>query len=189
MRCPWAEGNEMSTYHDEEWGVPQHDTSGLFELMTLEGAQAGLSWLTILRRREGYRRAFAFFNPIEVAVYTNDDVDRLVLDPSIIRHRGKIESTITNARAILTLPHSVDGLDQFLWSFVDGVPLEHDWDASSAIPVFTDVAVRMSKDLKKRGFRFVGPTTCYAFMQAAGLVNDHLPSCYRFEEVRSLKEN
>jgi DNA-3-methyladenine glycosylase I len=187
MRCSWAEGDEMRTYHDEEWGVPQHDDKRLFELLTLEGAQAGLSWLTILKRRPGYVKAFKRFNPKLVAAFTDDDVERLLENPDIIRHRGKIESTINNAGAVLALERSGSSLDAFLWSFVGGAPKQHDWKKEPRVPASTREAELMSKELKKRGFRFVGPTTCYALMQAAGLVNDHDPKCFRYAQVRAFR--
>jgi DNA-3-methyladenine glycosylase I len=177
----------MREYHDEEWGVPVHDDSKLFEFVTLEGAQAGLSWLTILRRRAGYRTAFMDFDPTRVARFTERKVDRLLTDEGIIRHRGKIESTISNAKAILALHKSGQTLDGLLWSFVDGEPRQHNWKKEPSIAASTPETVRMSKDLKKLGFRFVGPTTCYALMQATGLVNDHDPKCFRFAEVQHLR--
>jgi DNA-3-methyladenine glycosylase I len=177
----------MRVYHDEEWGVPQHDDKRLFELLTLEGAQAGLSWLTILKRRPGYVKAFKRFNPKLVARFTDNDVARLLENPDIIRHRGKIESTINNAGAVLDLQRSGSSLDEFLWSFVDGKPLQRDWKKDPTIPASTPDAELMSKQLKKIGFRFVGPTTCYALMQAAGLVNDHDPKCFRYAQVRKLR--
>lgn len=187
MRCAWAEGDEMRTYHDEEWGVPQHDDAKLFELLTLEGAQAGLSWLTILKRRPGYVKAFKRFNPKIVAKFSDTDVERLLEDTDIIRHRGKIESTLNNARAVLQLQRDGSNLDALLWSFVDGQPLQRNWKKDLTVPASTPEADLMSKELKKRGFRFVGPTTCYSLMQAAGLVNDHHPKCFRYEEVRRLR--
>jgi DNA-3-methyladenine glycosylase I len=187
MRCTWSESDEMREYHDEEWGVPVHDDAKLFEFVTLEGAQAGLSWLTILRRRRGYQKAFTGFDPIRVARFTEQKVDRLLCDEGIIRHRGKIESTVSNAKAILALQKSGQTLDGLLWSFVDGEPLQHNWKKDPTIAASTPEAVRMSKELKKLGFRFVGPTTCYAMMQATGLVNDHHPSCFRFAEVALLR--
>ena len=186
MRCSWADGDEMRDYHDQEWGVPLHDEAKLFELLTLEGAQAGLSWLTILRRRPGYVKAFKRFNPKVVAAFTNADVDRLLENTDIIRHRGKIESTINNAGAVLELRRSGTSLDDLLWSFVDHSPLQRDWSVDAQVPSSTREAALMSKALKKRGFRFVGPTTCYSLMQAAGLVNDHHPACFRYDEVRVL---
>jgi DNA-3-methyladenine glycosylase I len=177
----------MQAYHDEEWGVPQHDDAKLFELLTLEGAQAGLSWLTILKRRPGYVKAFKRFNPKSVAAFTPNDVERLLEDVDIIRHRGKIESTINNAGAVLTLQKGGSSLNELLWSFVENKPLQRDWMHDPNIPASSAEATLMSKELKKRGFRFVGPTTCYALMQAAGLVNDHDPKCFRYAQVRKLR--
>jgi DNA-3-methyladenine glycosylase I len=187
MRCSWAEGDEMRVYHDEEWGVPQHDDAKLFELLTLEGAQAGLSWLTILKRRPGYVKAFKRFNPKVVAAFTDADVERLLHDVNIIRHRGKIESTINNGGAVLELKKGGSSLNELLWSFVDNKPMQHDWTRDPTIAASTPEAALMSKELKKHGFRFVGPTTCYALMQAAGLVNDHVPTCFRYAAVRKLR--
>ncbi len=186
MRCSWAEGGE-AWYHDEEWGVPEHDDAALFELLTLEGAQSGLSWLTVLRKREGYRRVFANFDPLVVAMFTDDDVNRFVLDPEIIRHRGKIESTINNARALLDLYNNSGTLNETLWSIVGPQPLQRDWKNDPRLPASTPESARMSTSLKKLGFRFVGPTTCYSLMQAAGLVNDHHPTCFRYADVVNLR--
>lgn len=184
-RCPWAEGSDAERdYHDAEWGVPLRDDNRLFEMLTLEGAQAGLSWRTVLLKREGYRRAFADFDPAVVARYTPKRVEKLLGDASIIRHRGKIESTISNARALLTLQESGETLADVVWSFVDGKPVVNRWKQMGDVPPETPASKALSKELKRRGFRFVGPTTCYAFMQAAGLVNDHLAGCFRFAEVR-----
>jgi len=182
-RCAWSEHEELRDYHDHEWGVPEHDDRRLFELLTLEGAQAGLSWLIVLRRRAGYRSAFADFDPAVVAHYSPGDVDRLVEDPDIIRHRGKIESTVSNAAALLELHRRGERLDALLWYFVDGRPRQHDWSAGDGLPSSTPAAAAMSKELKRQGFRFVGPTTCYALMQAAGLVNDHHPTCFRARDL------
>lgn len=186
MRCSWAETDDMRDYHDKEWGVPQHDDARLFELITLEGAQAGLSWLTVLRRRPGYRQAFADFDPNRVAKFTDRKVEKLLEVEGIIRHRGKLESTINNAKAVVALHKSGETLNNVLWSFVDGTPLQHDWKREPYILASTPMAAQMSKELKKLGFRFVGPTTCYALMQAAGLVNDHIPGCFRYAEVIAL---
>lgn len=188
VRCPWAENEELREYHDDEWGVPQRDDAKLFELLTLEGAQAGLSWLTVLRRRTNYRRAFADFDAARVARFTPKDVDRLVADASIIRHRGKIESTVANAVALGALQASGQRLHALLWSFVGGTPLQHDWTTESVLRSSSPESKRMSVELKRLGFRFVGPTTCYSLMQAAGLVNDHRDTCFRYREVRSLGE-
>ena len=169
----------MVEYHDTEWGVAEHDDRRLFELLTLEGAQAGLSWTTILRKRESYRAAFSGFDPRAVAAYTERDVARLVGDPSIVRNRAKIESTVSNARAVLTVQDEVGSFDRYAWGFVDGTPLVSSFEQLDALPATTPESVAMSKDMKRRGFRFVGPTTVYAFMQAAGLADDHLVSCFR----------
>jgi DNA-3-methyladenine glycosylase I len=187
MRCSWAEGEELRVYHDEEWGVPLHDDAKLFELLTLEGAQAGLSWLTILKRRPGYVKAFKRFNPKLVAAFNAEDVERLMENTAIIRNRGKIESTINNAGAVLELKRSGSSLNELLWSFVGDEPLQHNWKKDPHLPSMSREAELMSKELKKRGFRFVGPTTCYSLMQAAGLVNDHVPKCFRYSEVRTLR--
>lgn len=185
-RCPWAgELPIYVEYHDREWGVPIHDDAQLFELLTLEGAQAGLSWLTILRKREGYRKAFARFDPQRVAGFDARRVEQLLTNPDIVRHRGKIESTINNARRILALWDSGKSLDAILWSFVDFKPVQNRWRELSEVPARTPASVAMSKGLKKLGFRFAGETTCYAFMQAAGLVNDHLVSCPRHAVCRA----
>jgi DNA-3-methyladenine glycosylase I len=180
-RCAWVpEGDPLYVaYHDEEWGVPEHDERKLFELLTLEGAQAGLSWSTILRKREGYRAAFAGFDPEAVARFSDADVERLLADPGIVRNRLKVESTVANARAVLEL----DGLDELLWSFVGGAPKVNRWTSLAELPAETAESKAMSKELKRRGFRFVGPTVCYALMQAAGLVNDHVTSCFRYREL------
>jgi DNA-3-methyladenine glycosylase I len=179
-RCAWA-GTEpaMVAYHDDEWGVPTHDEDALFELLTLEGAQAGLSWRTILHKRAGYRSAFADFDPVRVAAYTADDVERLLTDPSIVRHRGKIESTVENARRILEVQAEQGSFDTLVWSAVDGRPIVGEWRTLEELPAATDESKALSKELKRRGFRFVGPTTTYAFMQAAGLVDDHVVECFR----------
>ena len=184
-RCEWAplENPRYLAYHDEEWGVPVHDDVHLFEMLTLEGAQAGLSWSTILNKREGYHRAFAGFDPAVVAGFDARRVERLMADPSIVRNRLKIESTIANARAVLRVQDEDGSLDVFLWSFVGGGPKVNRFRRMGDIPAETPESRAMSKELKRRGFRFVGPTVCYAFMQACGLVNDHVTSCYRHREL------
>jgi DNA-3-methyladenine glycosylase I len=169
----------MTAYHDDEWGTPEHDDQRLFELLTLEGAQAGLSWTTILRKREGYRRAFAGFDPEVVARFGDADVARLLDDASIVRHRGKVESTVNNARCILEVQEEQGSFDVFLWGFVEGQPVVHDFAALADLPSESPESRAMSKELKRRGFRFVGPTTMYALMQAAGLVDDHVTTCFR----------
>lgn len=184
-RCEWARGGDalMLGYHDEEWGVPLHDDRALFELLTLEGAQAGLSWQTVLRRRHGYRTAFLGFDVARVAAMTEADQARLLLDPGIIRNRAKVASTVSNAQAILTLHGAGTTFDAHLWSFVGGAPLQHRYERMSELPATTDESKALSKDLSKRGFRFVGPTICYALMQAAGLVNDHTTDCFRHPDL------
>ena len=169
----------MVAYHDDEWGTPEHDDRRLFELLTLEGAQAGLSWATILRKRDGYRAAFAGFDPGTVAGFGPDDVERLLLDTRIVRHRGKIESTVSNAACVLATQDDVGSLDALVWSFVGNAPLRRHPRTTDDLPAQTDEARRLSGELKRRGFRFVGPTTVYAFMQAAGLVDDHVAGCFR----------
>jgi DNA-3-methyladenine glycosylase I len=184
-RCEWAPAGDplYVAYHDEEWGVPSHDERHLYEMLTLEGAQAGLSWATILRKREGYRQAFAGFDPDRVARFGARDVERLLSDPAIVRNRLKVESTVANAGAILALRDSGETLDGLLWGFVGGAPRQNRWRALVDLPAQTDESRAMSRELKRRGFRFVGPTVCYSLMQAVGLVNDHVVSCFRYEEV------
>lgn len=185
VRCSWAQSGDLHDYHDREWGVPNHDDVALYEFMTLEGAQAGLSWLTVLRRREGYRRAFANFNPRIVSTFDEHDILRLLTEDGIIRHRGKIESTIANATAILELQQSGGSLDAALWSFATE---RRDYkDSVIGATAFTAASSAMSKQLKRLGFGFVGPTTCYSLMQAAGLVNDHQTDCFRFAELEGLR--
>jgi DNA-3-methyladenine glycosylase I len=183
-RCPWADSSDqMRAYHDTEWGVPLHDDSSLFERITLEGAQAGLSWSLILAKRDGYRRAFAAFDIPSVARFDATDEARLLSDPSIVRNRLKIASTLTNARLIQSLHDSGQTLSDILWSFVDGSTLHNSWSTLSALPASTPASKAMSTHLRRLGFRFLGPTTCYATMQAAGLVNDHLLTCPRFADL------
>ena len=180
-RCAWVpEGDPLYVaYHDEEWGVPSHDERHLFEMLVLEGAQAGLSWSTILRKRENYRSAFAGWDVEKVAEYGAKDMERLMADAGIVRNRLKIESAIANARAVLEL----DSLDELLWSFVEGKPRQNRFKTLAELPAETPESKMMSKELKRLGFRFVGPTVCYAFMQACGLVNDHTVDCFRYSEV------
>jgi DNA-3-methyladenine glycosylase I len=175
----------MVRYHDEEWGVPEHDDRKLFELLTLEGAQAGLSWQTILNRREGYRRAFLDFDYGRVAAFTEADAARLLLDPGIIRNRAKISSTIDNARALIAVREEFGSFDAYLWRFVDGSPIVNRFERLDQLPAKTAESTAMSNDLLGRGFRFAGPTICYALMQAAGLVNDHLVTCFRYDQLTS----
>ncbi len=173
----------MLAYHDEEWGAPSHDDRHLFEMLTLEGAQAGLSWSTILRKRDGYRRAFADFDPQVVARYSAADVERLLADPGIVRNRLKVESTIVNAGRVLEVQEEVGSFDVYLWSFVEGKPIVGGWRSLAELPAETELSRALSKDLKKRGFRFVGPTVCYAYMQTVGMVDDHTVDCFRFRAV------
>jgi len=188
-RCEWASPGDarMLAYHDEEWGVPSHDDRHLFEMLTLEGAQAGLSWKTILDKREGYRRAFAGFDPVKVAAFRPAKIERLLADPGIVRNRLKVASTVTNAHAVLAVQAELGSLDAYLWSFVGGWPIAHGPRSLGELPAETDESRAMSKDMKRRGFRFVGPTVCYAFMQATGTVNDHVRSCFRYAELRHLR--
>ena len=181
IRCEWASGSDelMLAYHDEEWGVPSHDDVRLFEMLTLEGAQAGLSWSTILRKREGYRQAFAGFDPAVVARFNTKDVERLLADPGIVRNRLKVESTVNNAARVLDVQDELGSLDAYLWGFVDGEPIVNRWRLMSEIPAETELSAAVSKDLKRRGFRFVGPTGIYAFMQSVGMVDDHTIDCFR----------
>ena len=181
QRCAWVPVTDPRylAYHDEEWGVPSHDDPHLFEMLVLEGAQAGLSWSTILNKREGYRRAFASFDAATVARFTPARVEKLMADPGIVRNRLKIESTVNNAARVLEVRRELGSLDAYLWSFVEGRPLVGRWRRMGDIPAETAESKAMSKDLKRRGFRFVGPTVCYAFMQACWLVNDHTTNCFR----------
>jgi DNA-3-methyladenine glycosylase I len=183
-RCAWPKSPLDIAYHDAEWGVPVHDDRVLFEFLTLEGAQAGLSWSTILNKRENYRRAFDGFDPERVARFTPKRVDRLLADPRIVRHRGKIESTISNAKAFLEVQREFASFDRYAWRFVDGTPRVNQWRTLRDIPPRTPESDALSKDLKRRGFRFVGSTICYAFMQAVGMVNDHTTECFRYAELR-----
>ena len=173
----------MIAYHDEEWGVPLHDDGKLFEFLILEGAQAGLSWSTILNKRAGYRKAFAGFDPTKVARFTERRVEKLLTDPGIVRNRAKVTSAVGNAKAFLAVQEEFGTFDAYQWRFVDGAPVQNKWRRLADLPASTPVSEAMSKDLKKRGFRFVGPTICYAHMQATGMVNDHVVSCFRHREV------
>lgn len=185
-RCEWGSSVDplMVAYHDEEWGVPSHDDRHLFELLTLEGAQAGLSWSTILRKRDGYRRAFVEFDPAAVARLSPKDVERLLADPGIVRNRAKVESTVSNAKQVLAVQEELGSFDAYLWRFVDATPIVGRWRSLGELPAETPESRMMSKDLKRRGFRFVGPTICYAFMQAVGMVNDHVLTCFRYAELQ-----
>jgi DNA-3-methyladenine glycosylase I len=188
VRCDWALtgganiGDAYLRYHDDVWGVPEHDPQILFEFLILEGAQAGLSWSTILRKLDGYRRAYDGFDPEVIAGYGDDDVARLLADEGIVRNRAKVDASIRNARAWLEL----DDPSQYLWSFTDGAVIDNAWPDMAAVPARTEQSDAMSRDLKRRGFGFVGPTICYAFMQATGMVNDHIVTCFRHRECAAL---
>ena len=182
-RCHWANGPWLTPYHDAEWGVPVHDDRQHFEFLVLEGAQAGLSWLTILKRRDGYRRAFADFDVEKVARFTPKRVEKLLLDPGIIRNRAKVQSTVRNAAAFLEVSEEFGSFDAYIWGFVGGRPVINKWKRTAELPATTAESEALSKDLRRRGFGFVGPTVCYAHLQAAGLVNDHLVGCFRHREV------
>ena len=184
-RCPWVlDHPTFLAYHDQEWGVPVLDDTRLFELLILEGAQAGLSWSTILQKREGYRLLFAGFNPVEVARFTREDVDRFVEDPSIVRSRRKIEAAVVNAKVFLEIQAEFGSFYAYQMRFVGGRPIQNNWKREDDIPTSTAASSAFSRDLKKRGAKFFGPTTAYAFMQAVGMVNDHITACFRYSEVR-----
>ncbi len=186
-RCPWCHGQEIYiAYHDDEWGVPVHDDRHLFEMLILEGAQAGLSWLTVLNKRENYRAAFDGFDAELIARYTDKKVEKLLADPGIIRNRLKVAAAIQNARAFLEVRDKSASFDQFLWQFVEGRPIQNRWKALKEVPAKTPQSDAMSKELIGRGFKFVGSTICYAFMQAVGMVNDHLLTCPRYKPVSKL---
>lgn len=186
-RCEWCGNDPLYViYHDNNWGVPVHDDRLLFEFLILEGAQAGLSWLTILKKRENYRDAFDNFDWERIAKYTQHDIDRLLANPGVVRNRLKIESAIKNARGVLAIREEFGSLDVFMWRYVDGVPRQNAWKSLKEIPAQTRESDWMSKDLKKRGFNFVGSTICYAFMQATGMVNDHVTDCFRYPEIVAL---
>ena len=186
-RCAWAGTDPLYVaYHDEQWGVPMHDDQELFEMLVLEGAQAGLSWSTILNKRENYRLAFEDFEIARVAAYGEQDVQRLLADPGIVRNKLKVRSAIRNARAVLNIQAEFGSLDAYLWNFVDGVPIQNAWQTLKDIPAQTPLSEAMSKSLKQRGCNFVGPTICYALMQSVGMVNDHIVDCFRYEEVKTL---
>jgi DNA-3-methyladenine glycosylase I len=184
-RCDWADRSELEqSYHDHEWGVEVHDDRTLFEFLVLEGAQAGLSWSTILKKREGYRRAFDHFDARKISRYSEKTVSRLLSNPEIIRNRLKINAAIANARAFLQVQKEFGSFNRYIWHFVHGKPIRNSWRTMAEIPSRTPESVAMSTDLKKRGFKFIGPTICYAFMQAVGMVNDHVVDCFRHRELR-----
>jgi len=185
-RCSWPKSDSMIEYHDREWGVPLHDDRRLFEYLLLDGAQAGLSWETIIQRREGYREAYDGFDVKVIAAYGEDKIADLLNNPGIIRNRLKVRSSVTNAQAYLDLQEECSSFDTYLWDFVGGNPVRNAWTGDGQIPATTELSDKVSADLKRRGFKFVGSTIVYAFIQAAGLVNDHLVSCFRYQEVNSL---
>jgi len=188
QRCSWPKSDFDIAYHDAEWGVPVHDDHVLFEFLTLEGAQAGLSWSTILKKREHYQRAFAGFDPSVVARFTSARIARILADPGVVRHRGKIESTVSNAKAFLAVQDEFGSFDRYVWDFVGGAPRVNRRRALGEIPSSTPESDALSKDLKRRGFRFVGSTICYAYMQAVGMVNDHAIDCFRYSELAASNE-
>lgn len=184
-RCEWVGSDSlMLSYHDKEWGVPVHEDNELYEFLILEGAQAGLSWSTVLNRREGYRSAFSNFDVHKVASYSEEDYDRLVQNQGIIRNRLKIKSAINNARQFINIQEEFGSFDKYIWQFVNYNPIHNRFEKLTEIPASTEISNAMSKDLKKRGFNFVGPTICYAYMQAIGMVNDHVVDCFRYEEIK-----
>jgi DNA-3-methyladenine glycosylase I len=184
-RCPWALSEANIAYHDTEWGVPQHDDRVLFEFLILEGAQAGLSWSTILLKRENYRRAFDGFDPARIAKYSEAKIEKLMANAGIVRNRLKIMTAVQNAKSFLVVQKEYGTFDRYIWQFVGGRTIQNSWQSLAQVPARTPEADQMSKDLLRRGFKFVGPTICYAFMQAVGLVNDHLVSCFRYRDLRN----
>ncbi len=188
-RCAWVGDDPLyQSYHDDEWGVPCYDDQTLFEFLTLEGAQAGLSWITILRKRENYRRHFAEFDPLKVARFSQKKVEKLLQDPGIVRNRLKVESTVTNAKAFLKIQEQHGSFSDYLWRYVDGEQITNKWRTIKQVPASTPLSDQISKDLKKAGFRFVGTTICYAYMQAIGLVNDHTTDCFRYKQIKQLSD-
>jgi DNA-3-methyladenine glycosylase I len=182
IRCEWAGTDPLYlSYHDDEWGIPEHGDDKLFEMLILEGAQAGLAWITILRKRENYRKAFDGFDPRRVARYTDKRLEKLLSDPGIVRNRLKVAAARTNARAFLEVQKEFGTFDDYIWSFIGGIPVHNRWRSMSELPASTPESEAMSRDLKKRGFKFVGSTICYAFMQAVGMVNDHVTGCFRYK--------
>jgi DNA-3-methyladenine glycosylase I len=187
LRCEWSGDDPlMVRYHDEEWGVPKHDDRRLFEDLVLDGAQAGLSWMTILRKREAYRQAFDNFDPAKVAAYDEAKIEELLANPGIVRNRQKVNSAVKNARAFLKVQEEFGSFDAYIWGFVDGKPVQNSWQMMSELPAKTELSETISKDLKKRGFSFVGPTIVYAFMQAVGIINDHTTGCFRYHEIAKM---
>jgi DNA-3-methyladenine glycosylase I len=187
VRCRWATGEQMIRYHDEEWGVPVHDDRTLFEFLILEGAQAGLSWSTILNKRDNYRRAFDHFDPRHIAQYDKRKIRQLLADPGIVRNKLKISAAIQNAKAFLQVQEEFGSFDRYIWRFVGGKPVVNQWKSHRTVPAKTTASDAMSKDLMRRGFKFVGSTICYAFMQAVGMVNDHATDCFRYKPLSGLR--
>jgi len=188
-RCAWCREDPLYiAYHDNEWGVPVHDDSLLFEFLILEGAQSGLSWITILKKRENYREAFHNFDYKKIANYTEEDIERLLGNAGIVRNRRKIELAIKNAIGFIKIQEEFGSFDSYLWKYVDGNSIQNNWKFMTELPTKTEISEKLSKDLKKRGFNFVGPTICYAFMEAIGMVNDHITDCFRYKEVIRLEE-
>lgn len=184
-RCEWAGTDPLYVaYHDNEWGVPVHDDRILFEFLILEGVQAGLSWITILRKRDAYRIAFDHFDPAKVARYDEEKIGHLLANKGIVRNRRKIESAVRNARHFLEVQEKYGSFDSYIWNFIDGIPIQNSWNSVSELPPFTPLGEKISRDLKKRGFNFVGPTIVYSFMQAVGMVNDHIVTCFRHAELQ-----
>jgi len=190
-RCTWCGSDPLYVkYHDEEWGVPVHDNRHLFEMLILEGAQAGLSWITVLKKRENYRKAFDNFDANKISKYSEKKIEKLLENPGIIRNRLKVNSTISNAKLFLKVQKEFGSFDKYIWQFVDGKPITSKFKSMKDLPAKTEISDRMSKDLKKRGFKFVGSTICYAFMQATGMVNDHTTNCFRYAEIsKKIKES
>jgi DNA-3-methyladenine glycosylase I len=189
-RCGWSAGNALyEKYHDHEWGTPEHKDQKLFEFLILEGAQAGLSWITVLKKRECYREVMKDFDALAISGWGQAEIDTLMQEPGIIRNRRKLESTVQNALAFLRVKEEFGSFDRYIWRFVGGEPLQNDWKSLNDVPAQTPTAQQMSKDLKKRGFVFVGPTICYAFMQAVGMVNDHIVSCFRHSELKKQRNS
>lgn len=187
-RCDWCEGTfeQYVLYHDQEWGVPVHEDRIHFEFLTLESAQAGLSWSTILKKRKGYREAFAHFDAEEVARFDEEQIQQLLSNPAIVRNKLKIRSAVNNARQFIKIQEEFGSFDNYIWRFVDGTPIQNNWESTDQIPATTDISDQLSRDLKKRGFKFIGPTIMYAHMQAVGMINDHITSCFRHAEIKNL---
>ena len=185
-RCAWSNNDAMRDYHDKEWGIPQHDDRVLFEFLTLEGAQSGLSWATILAKRQNYRHAFDNFDVKTIAAYDQNKIDELLANPGIVRNKLKINSVVINAKAVLAIQREFGSFDAYIWAFVGGKPIENAWKSLAEAPTTTEISNKLSTALKKRGFKFIGSGICYSFMQAVGMVNDHTTDCFRYSEIRAL---